>query len=226
MNDQEKVERVMAILGHRISDGHLGHLWEALQLPGSGVFQIDGRAITEGNKRLAIVGDRALELASVMQWRLSGHARGNTIEIPAYLTQASDAKILTGDWTRHREQVLSNENLASVCGMHDLAASLILSRLNPGQTTSTIIRATLIEAICGAYYHDGMEVLQEVMGTLGLTYQVKSSNQNLPFPKLLGNAMQLTWFIPAPRRERLLFPFRKGHYRVERQLPCQVITST
>ncbi len=51
-------------------------LWEALQATGSPVHSIGGRRLLDGNKRLAILGDRVLELALAEGWYEGTEARG------------------------------------------------------------------------------------------------------------------------------------------------------
>lgn len=51
-------------------------LWEALQAAGSPVHSISGRRLLDGNKRLAILGDRVLELALAESWYKGSEARG------------------------------------------------------------------------------------------------------------------------------------------------------
>lgn len=61
-----RLKAVEALLGYHFKDSY--YLQEALEAPGSGVGSIRGRAITDGNKRLAMVGDKVLGLVLVDQW--------------------------------------------------------------------------------------------------------------------------------------------------------------
>ena len=71
----EAIIAVEEIIGYSFNDANC--LWEALQAPGSGVFQAGHRAIPEGNKRLALVGDAAIKKIIVDDWFLTDHPRGN-----------------------------------------------------------------------------------------------------------------------------------------------------
>jgi len=51
-------------------------LWEALQAAGSPVHSIGDRRLPDGNKRLAILGDRVLELALADGWYEGTETRG------------------------------------------------------------------------------------------------------------------------------------------------------
>ncbi len=59
-------------------------LWEALQAAGSPVHAINGRRLLDGNKRLAIVGDRVLELALAEGWYEGTEARGTQNSAQSY----------------------------------------------------------------------------------------------------------------------------------------------
>lgn len=49
-----------------------GYLFQALQAPGSGVIEIDGRYLARGNECIAIVGDRALGAVLSKDWFTAG----------------------------------------------------------------------------------------------------------------------------------------------------------
>lgn len=66
--NQLKLERAEALIGHRLQKPDQGYLWEALQVAGSGQYRIAGRLTYDGNKRLAIVGDTAMALAIARPW--------------------------------------------------------------------------------------------------------------------------------------------------------------
>ena len=63
-----------AIIDYRFNDESL--LWEALQSMGSGASQIRNREMSEGNKRLAVVGDAILRLVVVEEWYRTAGLRG------------------------------------------------------------------------------------------------------------------------------------------------------
>ncbi|KAK4695066.1 hypothetical protein P7C71_g2617, partial [Lecanoromycetidae sp. Uapishka_2] len=56
-----KIQGAEGILNYTFNNNLL--LWEALQAAGSWVFTIGRRRILDDNKRLAIVGDKVLDLA-------------------------------------------------------------------------------------------------------------------------------------------------------------------
>ena len=68
------VNACQAIIGYQFQDPYL--CWEALQVAGSGVTEILGRHIPNGNKRLAVVGDLALDFVLSQDWYLSGADEG------------------------------------------------------------------------------------------------------------------------------------------------------
>ena len=53
-------------------------LWEALQAPGSIGGNLPGRDLTDGNKRLALLGDAALKLVLLKRWYREGGSRGES----------------------------------------------------------------------------------------------------------------------------------------------------
>lgn len=58
-----------------------GILWEALQAPGSPGNYLRGRNLTDGNRRLALLGDTALKLVLLKRWYREGDNRGKFILI-------------------------------------------------------------------------------------------------------------------------------------------------
>lgn len=69
-----KVAELERIIGYTFADKMKG--WEALQLPGNSFAT---SFITKGNKRLAIVGDLAIDLVLSETWYASGAAEGQSI---------------------------------------------------------------------------------------------------------------------------------------------------
>lgn len=53
-----KLERAQVLLNHQFKT--TDYLWEALQCAGSGVLFSGARFIPDGNKRLAIIGDKLI----------------------------------------------------------------------------------------------------------------------------------------------------------------------
>lgn len=69
-----KIEACQSIIGYEFQDHHI--VWEALQMAGSGITTSGGRQIPNGNKRLAILGDNALEIILCQRWYAGGKAKG------------------------------------------------------------------------------------------------------------------------------------------------------
>ena len=61
-----KIQGVEETIGYEFDKKSI--LWEALQAAGSGVTNIDGRPLTDGNKRLALLGDAIVDVALIEQW--------------------------------------------------------------------------------------------------------------------------------------------------------------
>lgn len=70
------VKKCEGIIGYKFNDPHV--LWEALQPPGSGVSSTETRIVQEGNKRLAVLGDVALEIVLCKRWYDGGESRGKS----------------------------------------------------------------------------------------------------------------------------------------------------
>lgn len=71
---ESKIERAEAIIGHAFNQKDL--LWEALQVAGSGQSRIGGRDTTNGNQRLALLGDVVMGKVLCDAWFDSGSRRG------------------------------------------------------------------------------------------------------------------------------------------------------
>lgn len=68
---------IQEVTGYHFANPSL--LWEALQAAGSGVLSIGGRAVSEGNKRLALLGDAALKLGLLSDWYEKNQPRGECV---------------------------------------------------------------------------------------------------------------------------------------------------
>lgn len=68
------VAGVEAIVGRQFTDPN--KLWEALQAAGSPVLFIGTRRISDGHKRLALIGDSVLKLALISHWYAGTDPRG------------------------------------------------------------------------------------------------------------------------------------------------------
>ncbi|KAL1296754.1 hypothetical protein AAFC00_000221 [Neodothiora populina] len=154
-----KVARLEPIIGYALRDPGVG--WEALQVAGSGVIsvrQIQGgvRRITHGNKRLAILGDTAINHVLSEQWFNSGDSKA--------------------EWTKIREDIASNEGLAQLGWDSGLADLLNVNPMNPVPPTMRLV-SDLVEAVIGAVDLDGgIDAVKQVMRTLGLLDQVAQEN--------------------------------------------------
>ena len=69
------VHGVEHIIGYQFNDPSM--IWEALQAAGSPVLRIGNRRLVEGNKRLAVLGDKVLDLALAEAWHEGNTARGS-----------------------------------------------------------------------------------------------------------------------------------------------------
>lgn len=68
------LNRIHTIIGRQFKDPTI--LTEALQAAGSEIRYAGVRAIPDGNKRLAILGDSVLKLALLGPWYQGGSSRG------------------------------------------------------------------------------------------------------------------------------------------------------
>lgn len=69
-----KIAGLQTAIGHNFQDADIA--WEALQAPGSGIFQVGARPIPDGNKRLVLLGDAVLKLVLVGQNYDQGLSKG------------------------------------------------------------------------------------------------------------------------------------------------------
>lgn len=68
------VQRLEDIIRYKFKDKSWA--WEAVQVAGSGVYQIGGRNVPKGNQRLAVCGDAFVQKMLVHSWYHSGAAKG------------------------------------------------------------------------------------------------------------------------------------------------------
>ncbi|KAL8657666.1 MAG: hypothetical protein Q9226_001696 [Calogaya cf. arnoldii] len=142
------VNGVEAIIAYPFRDRFI--LWEALQAAGSPVSLMGGaggRSIPNGNKRLAVLGDKLLDLVLCEQWYPDGQAKGVYDQL--------------------RQRVGSNNNLNSIgnqAGLHTF-----INRAGGVTAISPVTMTATVEAILGAVYLDGgMQAVKDVMQTLHL----------------------------------------------------------
>ncbi|TDZ27824.1 Ribonuclease 3 [Colletotrichum spinosum] len=140
------VEDASVILHYRFENPNW--LWEALQAAGSPALIIGGRRIREGNKQLAGLGNRVLNLVIVK------NAFENSLSI--------------GDTNREIQQHANNDRLAILCDVIGLTRCINRNASQQGGVSPKTKTAT-IEAIIGAVYKDGdLEAAEEVIKSMGI----------------------------------------------------------
>ncbi|MDI1491507.1 MAG: hypothetical protein OHK93_002716 [Ramalina farinacea] len=144
------LENAQSIIGYTFTDASI--LWEALQAPGAPRFDTNGRDFSNGQKRLALVGDAVLKLVLLDEWYRG--PRG---------IQIGNNQVAT---------IGSNSNLAQTGRSHSLDTCI---HNNPSAwgAVSNGVMAQTVEAILGAVWLDSgagpMGAVTAVMNTLGLT---------------------------------------------------------
>ncbi|KAL9100881.1 MAG: hypothetical protein Q9163_003792 [Psora crenata] len=144
---REAIHGVEEIIRYTFQDGSI--LWEALHVPGAPCYDIANRNLSDGNKRLALLGDAILKTVLIENWYGTLDARGQG--------------------NRHLSRIGGNANLADVGRRHGLDAFI---NPHPGQFgalgTGTV--ADTVEAILGAVWLDRSDSasVRAVMQTLGL----------------------------------------------------------
>ena len=142
-----------------------GILWEALQARDAPGGYLRGRNLTDGNKRLAMLGDTALKLVLLNRWYREGHSRGKLILIQSENMLLIDAKDVAGEIL---SKIGCNANLSRIGrenGLHHYVNTPI--SLNNG--VSRDMMTTAVGAILGAVYLDGgIDMVEQVMIRLEL----------------------------------------------------------
>ena len=72
------LQGVEDVLSYQFNDRNI--LWEALQAASSRVVSIGGRVLTDGNKRLAMLGDAIVNVALIEEWYASGQSKGKALQ--------------------------------------------------------------------------------------------------------------------------------------------------
>ncbi|KAF1985768.1 RNAse III [Aulographum hederae CBS 113979] len=142
-------EALEGLLHHTFANPDL--LWEALQAPGARIVRFSDRLDTDGNKRLALLGDACLRQSLVAEWLETEHIR------------RAQNRIST---------VLANNYLAQVGQDLELERYINNNRCQ-GSLISVGTMATTVEALVGAVFLDsGMDsqVVQALARELGLGY--------------------------------------------------------
>ncbi|KAL9630636.1 MAG: hypothetical protein Q9164_006320 [Protoblastenia rupestris] len=142
------ISGVERIIEYTFSDGLI--LWEALHAPGANTYDIGNRNLSNGNKRLALLGDTVLKTVLIEGWYTTTAPRA-----------ARGSQIVA--------DVGGNANLAGVGRQHGIEHFIVT---HPGQfgpvAAGTI--ADTVEAILGAVWLDStnLATVRAVMQTLGL----------------------------------------------------------
>ena len=74
MNMTSAVQGVEGTINYHFAEPLI--LWEALQATGNGISSVGARSFTDGNMRLALVGDAILKLALLEEWYAGTESRG------------------------------------------------------------------------------------------------------------------------------------------------------
>ncbi|KXH38086.1 hypothetical protein CSIM01_04576 [Colletotrichum simmondsii] len=129
----EKINRAMRLINYEFNDTNW--LWEALQTPGSGVRIAGDRRVIDGNKILALLGDKLLGTFVVE-------------------TLVSHNLAVRGTIDTQVQRAVNNAQLAETFDSLDFVHCL---NLNPsqGKAIGARTKADTIEAIIGAVYMDG-----------------------------------------------------------------------
>ncbi|KAL9128315.1 MAG: hypothetical protein Q9217_002993 [Psora testacea] len=129
------------IIGYTFVDVSI--LWEALQVPGANRYDIGGRNLDNGNKRLALLGDTILKTVLIDEWyrTMASRAQGNHI----VSTVGNNAKL--AEVARHN-------------GLHGFINT------HPGQfgAVATGTLADTVEAIIGAVWVDSSNLATVLPG--------------------------------------------------------------
>ena len=160
MATQEEIATIELIIGYEFNDKTL--LQQAFTAPRTHTNPSDG------NRRLALLGDAVLRIALMKYWYLTpGATRGNARSRKKFAR--ADANVADGNHVL--QSVATNDNLNNIGRNANLASFVIC---NPSQAPGVISRRTMadtVEAILGAVYHDAninIVSVTPVMRNLGL----------------------------------------------------------
>lgn len=76
MASQLRLQDAQRILGYTFNNTE--YLQEALLAAGAGMLQLRGRLVTDGNKRLALVGDAVLKVLLLQDWFGTEQSKGRS----------------------------------------------------------------------------------------------------------------------------------------------------
>ena len=156
----EITQRVESQIGYLFEDPFI--LLEALQTPGSIGNYFGNRPSTDDNKRLALLGNTALQLVLLKDWYAGGGNRGkSTLPLTKYTlliaTKGAAGNIIC--------QIGSKANLSRIGranGLHHVITDI-------GGLVGSVTLPTTVQAIIGAVFLDGgLDMVKQVMVKLGL----------------------------------------------------------
>ncbi|KAL8941878.1 MAG: hypothetical protein Q9216_001988 [Gyalolechia sp. 2 TL-2023] len=161
------VPGVGAIIRYTFDDPYL--VWEALSAAGS-IISGGNRRFPDGNKRLALLGDKVIQLALAEDW-YNGEGTRGTLTIIRLLEFFCLPDGLLAIFTRLINNTASNNNLSMTGVSHNLDAFVNRALALRFDAVSPATMATTVEAIVGAVYLDStsLQVVKDVLQTLGLT---------------------------------------------------------
>ncbi|PPJ57289.1 hypothetical protein CBER1_09017 [Cercospora berteroae] len=131
----------------------------------SEAIDTSGMTGRQSNKRLALVGDRALGIAMVAAWYPSGADKGCLNDL-AISVHSDDLAGAGSNWLAQ----LSNTHLAAVAREIGLDQHLILNPGHVGRLSDATL-ATSLEAVMGAIYFDcggRIPLIESVMRKIGI----------------------------------------------------------
>ncbi|CAG8951513.1 hypothetical protein HYFRA_00007429 [Hymenoscyphus fraxineus] len=136
---EQSLSSVQRLIGYNFTNQDL--LWLGLQAAGSGIGG------TDGNKRLAMIGDSVMRAVLITDLFHRGLERGRISDVVA--------------------RIVSNDNLAENCISTGISAYINKNPSQRGETPPKT-RAATMEAILGAIYLDCDEGLSSVRATMSI----------------------------------------------------------
>ncbi|KAG8632052.1 hypothetical protein KVT40_001192 [Elsinoe batatas] len=172
---QQSVTAVCAILDTKLNESFV---WEAMQMPGNGVANIDGRPLHKGHKALAMVGDAHIRAILVESF----YRRGFT---PETINNNAQSR-------------LGNEDLAGVCDRLGLTQHININPANRG-AIGWRVKAGIVEALIGAAYLSGGSArARKIMTVMGLIGNVTNLSQTPSFHALYDESRDSCVHADAP----------------------------
>lgn len=160
----ERMDFIEGKIGYRFTDRDI--LWEALQ-PEGAEMRIGDRILINGNRRLALIGDRVNEQILAEDWYNTATTEGGGRPDSSTIRRPADT--IAEQYAQASTALLSNRNLTRVA----LTANLHTATSRPDSRGERPM-GTLIEAIVGAVYLDSGSIphhVKNVLKRLGLRYE-------------------------------------------------------